>query len=125
MSILLSILAFIVIVLLLLLLFYLLHKRIKNENDSILSEQEDYKLEKQEKLYIKPTEEDDERKLELEEDKIVGIVDPIGYWTNKIFSEKMGFLNADIGPENERKGYWQKLVLRTKAASKTQTKSLR
>lgn len=78
--------------------FLFLHK--ENEKDKEKNEEFDH---------IQKIGVDEE--LELEEGKIVGVVEPQGFWSKLIMSQKMNFILAKIGAsENKGQGFWTNLI---------------
>jgi hypothetical protein len=49
---------------------------------------------------------------ELEEGKIVGVAEPIGFWTSLVLGQKLSFLvnQAHILSQREKKGFWVSLI---------------
>ena len=63
--------------------------------------------------------------LQEEEEKIIGVVKPIGFWTAKIFGERIATIIAQA--ESMKKGestkFWQNFVKASNAQARFQEKS--
>jgi hypothetical protein len=56
---------------------------------------------------------------EVQETRIVGVAKPLGFWTKFVMSQKIGFMLALGGLQNESKsGYWVN-VIKAQAASQS------
>lgn len=70
-----------------------------------------------------PSKDEIDLKKDLEEERVVGLAEPVGFWTKKILSEKLQVLLTKLGDENAKLGYWQKLVLKQRSEPQSQAKS--
>ncbi len=82
---------------------------IKPTNDFLFLEKEEpnlnkeYALERVEKIHIK--------EHDREEGKIVGVVEPKGFWSKFIMNQKLGFIFARVAAsENKGEGFWTNLI---------------
>ena len=63
----------------------------------------EYALERVEKIHIK--------EHDREEGKIVGVVEPKGFWSKFIMNQKLGFIFARVAAsENKGEGFWTNLI---------------
>jgi hypothetical protein len=82
---------------------------IKPTNDFLFLEKEEpnlnkeYALERVEKIHTK--------EHDREEGKIVGVVEPKGFWSKFIMNQKLGFIFARVAAsENKGEGFWTNLI---------------
>lgn len=65
-----------------------------------------------------PSKEEQNLAKSQEEEKIVGLTKPVGYWSNRIFQEKLPFLLAKLTQDKDGIGFWQSYVLKDRASPK-------
>lgn len=70
-----------------------------------------------------PSKEELDLEKDLQQEHIVGIAEPVGFWTKKILAEKLQVLLAQLGDENKTLGYWQKLILKQRGEPRDQSYS--
>lgn len=57
-----------------------------------------------------------------EESRIVGVAKPVGFWTNFVMKQKIGFIVALGGLSGSKKGYWENYI-KAQAASQSKEQS--
>jgi hypothetical protein len=51
-----------------------------------------------------------------DDSQIVGVAEPVGFWTRFVMKQKLGFIVARTGLQSSKKGYWANLI-KAQAAS--------
>ncbi len=88
------------------------HKHKKNLSDqSGIDENTEHEIPEPVTRYPSKEEEDLLKDIEKKEE-IIGIQEPVGFWSQKIFHEKLPFLLAKLEQQNGGLGFWQQLVLK-------------
>lgn len=57
-----------------------------------------------------------------EETRIVGVAKPVGFWSNFVMKQKIGFIVALGGLSGSKKGYWENYI-KAQAASQSKEQS--
>ena len=57
-----------------------------------------------------PSKDEQSLEKEQEEEKIIGITQPVGYWSNRIFQEKLPMLLSRLSGIKNEGGFWQQYV---------------
>jgi hypothetical protein len=57
-----------------------------------------------------------------EESRIVGVAKPVGFWSNFVMKQKIGFIVALGGLAGSKKGYWENYI-KAQAASQSKEQS--
>lgn len=88
------------------------HHRIKNnKNTTGLSEHTEEDVDTLDNRFTRyPSKDEQELVKEQQEEKIVGLAKPVGYWSNRIFQEKLPQLMAKLTQDKSSGGFWQKYV---------------
>ena len=67
-----------------------------------------------------PSQDEIDLSKDMEEERIVGLVEPVGFWTKKILAEKLQFF---LGRFSDEPTYWQNLVQKQNNDPKKEQKS--
>jgi len=59
---------------------------------------------------------------EQEQTRIVGVAKPVGFWSNFVMKQKIGFIVALGGLSGSKKGYWENYI-KAQAASQSKEQS--
>ena len=83
---------------------------LKKSDQDYLARDQEIEQEKERTDLVEVTKYNEVSKNEVEETKIVGVVEAKGFWSKFVISQKLGFLVARMNSQDKGKGFWVNLI---------------